>query len=215
MCKQLQPSPRRRKLRAFHFDPTFREQSDRLIGSAVVGDQHVNVGDWAYQRRRDRAEFTGVGNDDNFLRLADHGAERERFFGFDHCHSTGGIDSAHAHKYFVHVNIAQKVDGGVADQGERSRPLHETAGHKRPQTIAVAQFHRNVYSIGNDANIVAISQGASDMSGGRTGGKSDGLVFLNQLGGGQPDASFVGDTMLFPVLKQRVVTERLVEEWLD
>lgn len=69
------------------------------------------------------AEFAGVGHHDGLLRLADHGAKRQGFFGFDDCDPPNGVDSADAHEDLVQVNFLEEVDRGLSDRRERACPL--------------------------------------------------------------------------------------------
>ena len=181
----------------------------------MIGDEHVNVGDWTYERRRNRSQFTGISDDNDFLGLADHGTEGERFFGFDYRYTAARINSADAHEHFVHVDVVQEVDRGMTNQGEGSRPLDEASGHEGPQTLAIAQLHCDVHSIRNDAYIVAISQAASHVGGGGAGSESDGFVLLNEFRRRQTDTPLVRDPVLLAVLKQRVVAKGFVQQRFD
>jgi hypothetical protein len=88
--------------------------------------------------------------------------------------------------------------------------LHEASGDERLQAGAIAQFHGNVDGVGDDPDIVAIAQIARYVRGSSAGGEANRLVFLDEFGGGEADAAFLGHTMLFAILKKRVITKRFV-----
>ena len=67
----------------------------------------------------------------------------------------------------------------------------------------------------NHADIVPIAQGAGNMGNSGTSGESDRLILLNQFAGSDTDPALLSSTMLLPVLKDRIVAEGLIQEWLD
>src|SRR5256884_6150455 len=77
------------------------------------------------------------------------------------------------------------------------------------QTFAVTQLHRDINSVGDNAQIPAVSNVARHLSRSGAGGESDGVVLLDQLSSGYPHAAFLGGTMLKASLEKRVVSKGL------
>ena len=192
-----------------------QERGDCLIRGARIRDQHVNVRDGADQGRSHDPNLAGIRHHDGLLRLMDQGAKGEGLLGFDYGDAAGSVDSTNADKDPVQEDVIQRSDGRVSHERERTRPLHEAARDEGFQAGTVAQFHGNVDGIGDDPNVVPVPQVAGDIGCGGTGGEPDSFVLLNQFCRGGADPALLRRPMLFPVLKERVVTEWFVEQRLD
>src|SRR5438445_450867 len=121
-----------------------------------------------------------------------HGPKSEAFLWFDNRNPPRDVDSTSADKDLVQVDVTQETDCALTDERKGSGPLHESAGHERLQSFAVAQLHGDVDGVGYDAKVAPIADVASDLGCCGAGGKPDRIVFLNELGASQADPPLFG-----------------------
>ena len=74
----------------------------------------------------------------------------------------------------------------------------------------VAQFHADVYRIGDDVNAAAVAGATRHRGGCGARSESHGVMFADQLRGGHANAAFLFCRAPFAFLKRRVEAERLV-----
>ena len=182
---------------------------------AGVGNQEVNLVGRADKGRADFAEFARVGDHDDLLGLLEHLAVDQRLVGLQRGGAALGIQSGHAQKHLVHIDVVEEGQRRVAGERERPRPGNHAAGQIGADAGLVAQLHADVDGVGDHLNLVAMAQAAADVRGGGAGGEAHGLVGLDQFGGGQADAAFFLGKALLARQEGAVVAERLVEQRLD
>ena len=82
------------------------------------------------------------------------------------------------------------------------------------QARHVAKFHADIDRVCNHRNIAAVTETACDPRGRGTRGKTNCLVFVNELGGGDANVSLLFHGTLLTALKRSVKAEGLVKKLL-
>src|SRR5271168_1230611 len=178
-------------------------------GNAGVSDERMDGRNGADQRGADGADLLGIGDDDDLLGVANHGKGDGGLLGFEGGDAAFEIESGDADEGLVEVDVAQEVERGLAGEGEGPGPGEGSAGEHGFDGGLVAELHTDVQRIGDDGDATAMAEGAAHLGGGGAGGEADGLLFADQLGGGEADAALLIGGPEFAGLKGGVVAKWL------
>src|ERR1051325_4908950 len=189
------------------------ELSGDLSGRAFVRDDEVDVGDRADEGRADVSELGVICDDDALACLAQHGAVHGCLVGIIGGQAVLGMNAVHAYEYLVDEHLA---DGGDGDGAGEREPVaaHRAARDDDFQIDAMAELHSDVDGVGEDCDSLAVTNAARDLCGGRARAEGHYIAVLYDLGGGQPDTTFLSRVLLFLRAEGRDVSERLVEHRL-
>ena len=115
----------------------------------------------------------------------------------------------------VHVYIVEEFKSGISGERKRPRPGNDAAGQIGANTGLIAEFHADIDRVGDDLDLFPMTKTAADVGRCRSGGEANGLIGLNEFGGGKADAALFYGEFLFAREKGAVVAEWLVEKRFD